>query len=106
MTYSVGNYGKSAAVIERVQEQMRCGDPTVMFANDEDQTERKDPPLLMARVFSADFATVGIEYLIPYNRIAHWSINEATNLSTAFIGMIELYSRPPAAARCIGGGPN
>ena len=33
-------------------------------------------------------------------------VNKDTILSTEFIGMIELYSRPPAAARCIGGAPD
>ena len=69
ISYSAGNYGKSAAVIERVREQMWSGDPMVMFETDEDGPERADHPMLITRVFSADFAKVGIEFSIPTDRI-------------------------------------
>ena len=64
ITYSVGNYGKAAAIIERVREQMWHGDPTIMPNNDENPSEPKDHPALIMRVFSADFAKDDIEYLI------------------------------------------
>jgi hypothetical protein len=69
LTYSVGNYGKSAAIVESVREQMWYGDPTVMYDTDEDRAESGDHPLLITRVLSPDFAKDGIEFLVPTDRI-------------------------------------